>query len=73
MIKKLLQKLFLSLFPQGATDQMLDEWAKYPSLTREEMESRIWDEKQEKEHDEIEKRTGIRPLKWRPNEFKSNV
>jgi len=50
------KKLLQKLFPEP--------------LSRDE-ENRIWDEKQEKRHDEIEKETGIRPLKWRPNEYKS--
>lgn len=36
-----------------------------------EVQNFLWDAKQKKEHDEIEKRTGIRPLKWRPTETKS--
>jgi hypothetical protein len=32
-----------------------------------------WDTKQKKQHDKIEKETGIRPLKWRPTEFKSKA
>jgi len=31
---------------------------------------KIWDEEQEKQHNIIEKKCGIRPLKWRPTESK---